>query len=101
MANTSAVYARIDTGLKEKAETILSQLGITPSGAIQMLYNQIILHRGIPFELRLPDKKPLALGSMTRVELDDELSKGIASLKNSEGISADELDAMFSKEFGI
>ncbi len=31
MANTSAVYARIDTGLKENAESILSQLGITPS----------------------------------------------------------------------
>ena len=30
MANTSAVYARIDTGLKENAENILAQLGITP-----------------------------------------------------------------------
>ena len=37
MANTTAVYARIDTKLKENAEEILSQLGITPSCAIQML----------------------------------------------------------------
>ena len=37
MANTSAVYARIDTELKENAEGILSQLGISPSSAIQML----------------------------------------------------------------
>lgn len=29
MANTTAVYARIDTKLKENAEEILSQLGIT------------------------------------------------------------------------
>jgi hypothetical protein len=28
MANTSAVYARIDTGLKENAEGIMSQLGM-------------------------------------------------------------------------
>ena len=35
MANTTAVYARIDTGLKEHAEAILSQLGISPSSAIQ------------------------------------------------------------------
>ena len=35
MANTSAVYARIDTGLKENAENILAQLGITPSSAIR------------------------------------------------------------------
>lgn len=37
MANTSAVYARIDTNLKERAENILKQLGISPSSAIQML----------------------------------------------------------------
>ena len=39
MANTSAVYARIDTNLKDNAESILSQLGISPSSAIQMLYS--------------------------------------------------------------
>ena len=38
MANTTAVYARIDTGLKDNAEAILAQLGITPSSAITMLY---------------------------------------------------------------
>ena len=48
MANTSAVYARIDTQLKKNAEEILSQLGITPSSAIQMLYSQIVLSRGLP-----------------------------------------------------
>ena len=54
MANTSAVYARIDTELKENAEGILSQLGISPSSAIQMLYSQIVLKKGMPFDLRLP-----------------------------------------------
>ena len=60
MANTSAVYARIDTNLKDNAESILSQLGISPSSAIQMLYSQIILKKGLPFELKLPSSKPLA-----------------------------------------
>ena len=45
MANTSAVYARIDTNLKDNAESILSQLGISPSSAIQMLYSQIVLKK--------------------------------------------------------
>ena len=43
MANTTAVYARIDTDLKNNAENILNQLGISPSSAIQMLYSQIVL----------------------------------------------------------
>lgn len=65
MANTNVVYARIDTTLKENAENILNQLGITPSSAIQMLYSQIVLQKGMPFELRLPVNKPIALGSIT------------------------------------
>ena len=77
MANTAAVYARIDTNLKESAEDILAQLGITPSSAIQMLYRQIVLTRGLPLDLHLP------------------------SLQNSKSFSADEVDAALYQEFGI
>ena len=66
MANTSVVYARIDSDLKENAEGILSQLGITPSSAIQMFYSQILLNKGVPFELKLPEAKITAIGGMNR-----------------------------------
>ena len=88
MANTAAVYARIDTNLKESAEDILAQLGITPSSAIQMLYRQIVL-------------TPTAVGGMSRTELDTELQKGVASLQNGKSFSADEVDAALYQEFGI
>jgi DNA-damage-inducible protein J len=101
MANTSAVYARIDTGLKENAESILSQLGITPSSAIQMLYSQIVLTRGLPLDLRLPAAKPTAIGGMSRAELDAELMKGMDSLKAGKTYTADEVDAALAGEFGI
>ena len=77
MANTSAVYARIDNGLKENAENILSQLGISPSSAIQMFYSQIVLTKGLPLNLRLPSARPTAIGNMGRAELDAELMKGV------------------------
>lgn len=101
MANTTAVYARIDTGLKDNAEKILAQLGITPSGAIQMLYSQIVLQKGMPFDLRLPTTKPVAIGGMSQAELDIELSKGVESLKVGKTYTVDEVDAEFLKEFGI
>ena len=100
MANTSAVYARIDTNLKDNAESILSQLGISPSSAIQMFYSQIVL-KGMPFELKLPSSKPLAVGAMTREQLDAELQKGVDSIKAGKVYSADEVDAALAKEFGI
>lgn len=101
MANTTAVYARIDTNLKNNAESILSKLGISPSSAIQMLYSQIILNNGMPFELKLPAQKPIAAGSLTREELDQELSRGVTSLQNGKGFTADEVDDKLSTLFGI
>ena len=100
MANTSAVYARIDMDLKKNAEGILSRLGITPSSAIQMLYSQIVLNKGLPFELKLPTAKPTAIGNMTRAELDAELTKGIESLAAG-SYPADEVDDLMDREFGL
>ena len=101
MANTSAVYARIDTELKENAENILSLLGISPSSAIQMLYSQIVLTRSLPLNLQLPASKPTAIGGMSRDELDAELMKGIESIKTGKTYTIDEVDAELKKEFGI
>lgn len=101
MANTSAVYARIDTDLKENAEHILSQLGISPSSAIQMFYSQIVLQRGLPLDLHLPAAKPTAIGGMRREELDEELQKGMDSMKTGRTYSVEEVDAALKKEFGI
>ncbi|MDE6261158.1 MAG: type II toxin-antitoxin system RelB/DinJ family antitoxin [Oscillospiraceae bacterium] len=101
MANSSAVYVRMDPTVKEAAEEILAQLGITSSGAVQMLYKQIILHRGLPFSLTLPDDRPVAVGGMSRAQIDAELNKGMESLQNGRRYSADEVDNELAQEFGI
>ena len=101
MANTSAVYARIDSNLKEKAESILGQLGIAPSAAIQMLYSQIVLTRSMPLDLRLPARKPTAIGTMSNEQIDAELEKGVASLQNGRVYSPEEVDAILLSEFNI
>lgn len=92
MANTTALYARIDSNLKKNAEDVLSCLGITPASAIQMFYSQIILNGGLPFQPVLPVRKPIAIGTMSQAEIDAELMKGIHSMKNGEGFSPDQID---------
>ena len=99
--STTAVYARIDSNLKNNAESILSQLGITPSSAIQMLYSQIVLTRGLPLDLKLPSVKPAAIESMTREEINNELSKGMDSINSGKTYKAEEVDSLLNKEFGI
>lgn len=46
-AKSANLYARIEPDVKEKAESILSALGIPASNAINMFYKQIILNRGL------------------------------------------------------
>lgn len=101
MANTAAIYARIDSGLKENAESILQQLGISPSSAIQMFYSQIVLTRGMPLDLRLPSRKPTAIGSLTCAELDGLLQSGLDSLNSGNALSETEVDRMLAGEFGL
>ena len=99
MANTSAVYARIDSTLKENAEGILQQLGISPSSRIRFLAAE--RSGGLPLDLRLPSHKISAIGGMNRVELNAELQKGIDSLKSGKAYTLDEADAELNQEFGI
>lgn len=101
MSNSSVLYVRIDNELKSEAEGVLAQLGITPSSAIQMLYKQIIIHNGLPFDLRLPSQKPVAIGGMSREELDVELTKGVNSAKVQSAMSVAEVEAKLKDEFDI
>ncbi len=69
------LYARIEPEVKEQAENILSALGIPASNAINMFYKQIILQKGLPFEVKLPVSKPVSIGELTKEELDAEIEK--------------------------
>lgn len=64
-AKSANLYARIEPDVKEQAEKILSALGIPASNAINMFYKQIILNRGLPFEVKLPTSRPVDVAKLT------------------------------------
>lgn len=76
MAKTANLYARIEPELKEQAESVLAALGIPASNAITMFYRQIVLQRGLPFEMKLPADRPVDMGTLTPEQLSEELQKG-------------------------
>lgn len=53
MAKTTTIRARIEPKLKAEAEAVLAKLGLTPSDAIRLLYHQVKLAKGLPFEIAL------------------------------------------------
>ncbi len=50
------VRARINGPLKHEVEDILSDLGLTMSDAINILFKQIQLNHGLPFKVKIPNK---------------------------------------------
>ena len=95
MAKSANLYARIEPEVKEQAEAILSALGIPASNAITMFYKQVILQRGLPFEVKLPEH-PLDVSRMTAEQMDTELEKGYAQMKAGQVIP-DEYKRQFLK----
>ena len=53
MANTSLLQVRTDPADREKAVEILEALGTNLSAVVNMLIKQIIITKGIPFEVKL------------------------------------------------
>lgn len=76
MARTSNIYTRVEPEIKERAEKILTQLGIPMSNAITIFLRQVVLHNGIPFDMKLPQNMPISLESLTDGELNAEIEKG-------------------------
>lgn len=81
MAKSANLYARIEPDVKEQAESILQTLGISASNAINMFYKQIILQRGLPFEVKIPSAKPADIRTLSDAELDAELEKGYEDMQ--------------------
>jgi DNA-damage-inducible protein J len=104
MATKSAnLYARIEPEVKEQAEGILSSLGISSSNAINMFYKQIILNRGIPFEVKLPSAsaKPIDVSKLSEAEMNAELEKGYADIVAGRTKPAKQVFADIRKDYGL
>ncbi|MCK8603916.1 type II toxin-antitoxin system RelB/DinJ family antitoxin [Desulfoferrobacter suflitae] len=53
---TATARALIDPEVKEKAESILKELGLSVSNSIELFYRQVVAQRGLPFDLQVPNE---------------------------------------------
>lgn len=52
---TETIRARVEPELKHEAEALLKDLGLSATDAITVFYRQVVLHRGLPFDVRIPN----------------------------------------------
>lgn len=83
MSLDATIRARCDADLKNAAEAIFKELGISTSQAINIFLAKVKREKGIPFELKIPNE--------TTIKTMQEARDGI----NMEAVSIDELKAEF------
>ena len=54
MARTAMIHARTDVELKAEAGTILKNLGLSYTEAINLFLNQVRMRKGLPFPVEIP-----------------------------------------------
>ena len=83
---TTKVEARIDSKIKSEAKDVLNDLGMSISEAINIFFRQIVLSKGIPFEVKIPN-------ALTQKTLEEsEQGVGLRKAENLDGLFK-ELDA--------
>jgi DNA-damage-inducible protein J len=63
---SALVRALIDPKIKKEAEAILKGLGLSVSKSFELYYRQIVAHRGLPFELQIPNGKTVKAIEISR-----------------------------------
>ena len=91
MAKTAYINVRVEKKLKTDAEKVLRDVGVGPSDVVTMLYKQLVLHQGIPFEVRIPNKEsrkalaearnPAKRAKLKRYKTTEEMFADILSTK--------------------
>lgn len=81
---TASVNVRIQENIKEQAEKILSQIGLSRAVAIDLFYRQIIMNNGIPFSLTVPKHQVPIRDTMSEEEFHIMMDRGMQQVKNNE-----------------
>ncbi len=76
---TAVLHTRIDPKLKTQAEAVFEEIGLSSSDAIRIFYKQVVLRKGLPFDVSIPNKETAETLAKSRrgedVETFDSLDK--------------------------
>lgn len=101
MARTSNIYVRVEPNIKEQAEVVLEKLGIPMSNAVSIFLRQVVMQNGLPFDVKIPSRKPLALSDLTSEKFNTEMLKAHNDFENGKVYSMEEVENDLKRELGI
>ena len=69
MNRTANINMRVEPQVKIDAECILNGLGLSTTDAINIFLKQVVLHNGLPFNVRYPSEEKLEAEKILLAEL--------------------------------
>lgn len=97
MQKSATLNLRIDPDVKQSAEYVLSQLGLSMSTAIDMFLRQVSLTGGLPFKVALPEAPRVVNADlMSDEELRSKLLSGLSEVNAGNALALDEVTKMLS-----
>ena len=100
MARASNIYVRVEPNIKEQAEAVLEKLGIPMSNAVSIFLRQVVMQNGLPFEVKIPNTKPLSLPNLSETEFNMEMLKAHNDFENGRTYRFEEVENELKKELG-
>jgi len=75
------VHARVESDLKTDTEKIFKKLGLSTTEAIAVFFSQVRLRKGLPFEVKIPNKTTLETFKKTDAGLELNEYESMAKFK--------------------
>ncbi len=83
MSKSAMIRVRVQQSVKDEAEAVLNELGISPSDAVRIFYKQIVLQHGLPFGVLIPNER-------TQKTIDDAMAgRNLVTYDSTEAIFRD------------
>ena len=71
----TVVRSRIDSSIKLEAQFLLERFGLTMSDAIRLFLHQVVIEKGLPFQVKLPKAEALEHDRWFRSQVEAALAE--------------------------
>jgi DNA-damage-inducible protein J len=85
----ATISTRIKPELKSDVEKVLKRLGLSTNDAIVLFFHQVRLHKGLPFEVKIPLEAKIPNATTLKTFRDTDAGKNLVEYHSLDEMFAD------------
>jgi DNA-damage-inducible protein J len=83
------IRAQIKPDLKAEVEEVFKRLGLSTAEAIILFFHQVKLHKGLPFEVKIPNEAKIPNATTLKTFSDTAAGKNLVAYESLDDMFAD------------